>query len=113
MYTSNPSPAERSAIEPMTSSASNPGIISTGMFMALTISVNGSSASMTSCGVSGLLALYSGYISLRKVPPGGSKATARCVGFSLSTSSSRYLVNPNKMEVSIPLELTIGLLRNA
>ena len=113
IYTSKPSPAERRAIDPITSSASKPGIISTGIFIARTISDSGSSASMMSCGVSGRLALYSGYISFLNVPPGGSKATARCVGFSRSIISSRYLVKPNNMDVSIPFELTIGRLRKA
>ena len=113
MYTSIPSRALRRAIEPMTSSASNPRIISTGMFIACTSSVRGSSASMMSCGVGGRVPLYSGYSSLRKVPPGGSNATARCVGFSRSTISSRYFVNPYRMDMSAPFELIIGLRRKA
>ena len=46
-------------------------------------------------------------------PPGGSNAIARCVGFSFSMSSSMYLVNPNRMDMSAPLELIIGCRRNA
>ena len=57
--------------------ASNPMIMSVGIFIAWQSSWRGSSASITSWGVSVLLALYSGYIWLRNVPPGGSKATAR------------------------------------
>ena len=83
------------------------------MFIAPTSSVSGSSASMISCGVGGRVPLYAGNISLRKVPPGGSKATARWVGCSRSMSSSRYLVNPYRIDMSAPLELTIGLRRNA
>ena len=64
-------------MEPMTSSASKPGTMRVAMFMAAQSSRNGSSESMTSCGVSALVALYSGNISFLNVPPGGSNATAR------------------------------------
>ena len=46
-------------------------------------------------------------------PPGGSNITARWVGCARAISSSRYLVNPNRIEVSSPFELIMGLRRNA
>ena len=100
-------------MEPITSSASKPRSIRTGTRKACSSSVSGSSASMIGWGVGGRVPLYSGNISLRKVPPGGSKATARCVGLRRSSSSSRYFVKPKRMEVSIPFELIIGRRRNA
>ena len=97
----------------MTSSASNPGTISTGIFNALQIPERGSRASMTSCGVAALVALYSGYMTFRNVPPGGSNATARYSGCSLFISSRMYLVNPKRMDMSAPFELIMGRRRNA
>ena len=108
MNTSKPSLSARFAMEPITSSASNPFTMRTGRSSAWQSSHNGSSESMISCGVSDLVPLYSGNISCLNVPPGGSKAIAIWVGFSLSISSRIYLVNPKRMDMSAPFELIMG-----
>ena len=61
---------------PITSSASTSGMISSGRPMARMISWIGAICCRRSSGMGGRVALYSGYISLRKVLPLASNTTA-------------------------------------
>ena len=58
---------------PITSSASTPGMTNKGKPIAVIISCNGAICVRRSSGIGGRFALYSGYISLRKVLPFASK----------------------------------------
>ena len=61
-----------------------------------------------SSGVSERLALYSGKMSRRKLPPGGSNATPNRSGLSRFWMSRRNFTKPNTTEVFIPSRLRIG-----
>ena len=61
---------------PITSSASTPATLSSGQPIARTISKMGSICTRRSSAMRGRLALYSAYISLRKVGPDASNTTA-------------------------------------
>ncbi len=69
MVTSMPSAAPCNASVPITSSASTPGTRRIGRPSASTSFIIGSTCARRSSGIGGRLALYSGYISSRKVGP--------------------------------------------
>ena len=107
MVTSRPCAAACSASVPITSSASTPCSRRIGMPSAATISIIGSICARSSSGIGGRLALYSGYISSRKVLPGASTTKAMCSGFSFRWPRS-MLTTPNSAPVGSPAALVSG-----
>ncbi len=95
------------------SSASYPGSAIDGMFIASSTSKILGNWATSDSGISGRFALYSVYISLRKVFSGLSKATATCVGSCRSSMFRIVFIKPKTALVSSPFELTSGLLMKA
>ena len=88
---------------PIVSSASKPATSIIGILNAAIISLIGCTIEIIPSGVSSRCALYSGNSSFLPVePPGGSKTTAMCVGFSFFKISINELVKPNAADVFCP-----------
>ena len=79
---------------PITSSASTPGIVKIGKPIALITACNGSIWLRKSSGILGRLALYSPYISSRKVFPFASNTTTICVGLNCFNRLCSMLTTP-------------------
>ena len=77
---------------PMTSSASAPGQVISGMRSAAVMAWTSSSESSISSGAFSRCALYSPYSSWRRLRPGASNTTAMCVGCSSSMILTSELV---------------------
>jgi hypothetical protein len=105
--TARPSSTPCSASVPITSSASTPDTRRIGKPSASTICSIGSTWARRSSGIGGRCALYSGYISSRKVGPDASITNAAQSGFSLSVCRSMF-TTPNSAPVGSPSALLSG-----
>ena len=94
----------------MTSSASHPGSLMTGMRKPSQIRKTNGIACPRSSGMASRCALYSAYSSWRWVGPGASKTTAMWLGWYLSRISRSVEVNTNGAAVLTPAAVVGGLL---
>lgn len=97
-----------SAKVPITSSASTPGVTSSGNPIALTILCNGSICARRSSGIGGRCDLYSANSSSRKVFPLASNTTATWLGWYCSNRLRSMFSTPYIAPVGSPAELVSG-----